>query len=538
MQSMKDSIGLPIVNLALGGSNVPESLLCASSYHVFEEEGYRILYDLGTNAIIEVTDPAMFNMLSLADKAGVEEITKSLKDSYPGTPDSFVTDTIEQMLESGLFQDIGSPDDRDQEIESVIARLKSHQTRRIEIFVSQACNLACIYCYCEENGSNAIDRLMDFETAKRSIDFLVEKSGNRRSLTLMFFGGEPLLNFEVIRRMVDYAKSIEAVTNKRFYYQISTNGTLLTEEIQDFIVQHKMGTLVSIDGDQETHDMQRPFRDGSGGSFDLVLRNALSLDKKFREIGILFKARANVTRFTKDPEQTSEKLSDLGFEFIGISDIYDRPNQNTVFSLTKEQGLRMCARSREEIFSWLDNLDTNGESAYRNRSRTKDNVGKCMDSLSKPSNLCSIYCGVGRNTNAVDVDGNIYPCHRFVGMENYILGNIDSGLDDEKMTRFYTNLLRVRTGKCWSCWVRHYCMGLCPWRAAHENGQIEIPSDDFCEDIKKGFKFSMYIFVRLGKKHPKLLLELTNYRTILSEELRRYGLEEVDDQESQPSLLS
>ena len=498
-------------------------LLDPRTYQVFRFRDKSILYDVRTGIIAAVTDPFTYDLLHLARHRTPAGVVEELGRKYEDIDEELVLSAVAEFRKQGFF----FYEHRDRKIaEKIRALLVDHRPKRIQLFVAQACNLACIYCYAEENGSNARNRLMTFERAREAIDHLIRRSGRRRNLTIQFFGGEPLLNYKLIKQIVEYTKELEKTTSKRFSYQISTNGTKLTEEIQDFIVEHDMGTLVSLDGDEKTHNAQRPLRSG-GNSYHLVVDNARSLNRKFRAKGArTLKVRANITnRRNANPFEISDHLESLGFTYIGISGIFPRPGQPNDLSFTPEENLEWRAKSDEHLMEWLKAVDEGRKPESR---WGHSQIVKALQGLVSRKELGMIRCGVGRNTNAVDTDGNIFPCHRYVGMDNYILGNTNEGIDKSKERAYYDALIRNSLEWCSKCWARGQCGGICPWELSRDDGSIGHPPEEGCEHIRYGLARSMYIYVCLAERHPEYLKELVGNQSRILLGEKQFTEEDAD----------
>ncbi len=479
------------------------TVLDGRTYHVFRYREKAILYDVGTDTISRIDDAFLFDLLDMARRCDLPALLSQLQRQYADATEQTVQGALAPFLDGGLFhyEEPGAG-----AIEMITQSLLRHCPRRIQLFLAQACNMACVYCYAEENGSNERNKLMTLETARQAIDFLVRRSGKRGYLGVQFFGGEPLLNAEVMKQLVDYAEQISRPARKRFHFQISTNGTLLTEEIQDYIVQHDMGTLVSIDGDEDTHNRQRPLR-GGGPSFHLIIDKAKQLNEKFNRRGRrVLKIRANIVNGRQiDLRRISEFFENLGFRYVGISGIHPRPGEEKEHSFDDAALDRWRDESDPMFMEWLEAIDRQ-ERPPNNYAASQALKALKAVIVSRP--LGAIRCGVGRNTNAVDVDGNIFPCHRYVGLENYIVGNVWTGMDEKRTADYYRQLIRSNMTHCAACWARTKCGGPCPWEVSRTSGEIAPPSDGFCRSTRHGFERAFYLYVCLAERRPELLHEI------------------------------
>ncbi len=486
-----------------GDGRANGTVLDRRTYHVFKYREKAILYDVATGLLLRIDDPFVFDLLDMSRQHDLSTVLWLLSQRYGKITGDVVQRVLAPFIEAGLFH-YEQPHARI--VERIRRRLKNHHPRRIQLYIAQACNLACVYCYAEENGSNQRGKLMTYETAREAVEHLLERSGNRKTLTVQFFGGEPLLNVPVMKRIVEHTEDVSRTTGKGFRYQISTNGTLLTEEIQDYIVQHDMGTLVSVDGDEETHNRQRPLR-GGGKSYHLVMEKAKQLNEKFNQRGKrTLKIRANIINGPEiDPDRISSFFEAAGFTHIGISGIHPRPGEETEYSFDEEGLERWRQRSDQMFAKWLEAVDSHAKTP---NSYTDKQVARALNAVAGERTLGTIRCGVGRNTNAVDVDGNIYPCHRYVGLENYIIGNVRTGIDEKKISDYYDRLINNTLEWCSACWARTKCGGPCPWEISKTDGEITPPSERTCRHTKHALERAFYTYVCLAERHPERLNEI------------------------------
>ncbi len=457
-------------------------------YRTFEVFKYReafILYDIATGAVL-ATDERAYDLLSRAKDHTKEELLRL----FPGEEYTLAFEEIEILREAGFFQYEGAPSEP--EAEQYFESLWNHAPRRIQLFVAQSCNLACKYCYAEEQGSNARGKLMTFDVAKQAVDYLVEKSRNRPHLSIQFFGGEALLNFRLIKQVVEYCKGLEKTTDKKFFYQISTNGVLLTPEARKFLVEHQFASLVSIDGDKEGHDRNRVMR-GGAGSYDRVVDNALKFQQDYLDNGQhheQLKIRATLTRNNASAIKAADAIAAAGFLHIGVGSAEERPfsTSDDKIGFTAEQRMALDIEQEEFLDRFLEAV----------RKREKPVYSPYEGALAQMHNTSRYYygimCGVGRNTNAVDTDGVIFPCHRYVGMDNYKIGDIYNGLDKEAIMNYYRQAHYTAKPKCSGCWARRLCGGLCTWLLSNDDGEVWRASETMCDGIRKGIHRSLYAY--------------------------------------------
>jgi uncharacterized protein len=480
------------------------------SYYVFSIENKNILLDLRSMAIFEITDPLIFDLLEYAAQNDLDEVERHISSKYPDSPRSFVTELIEQFQDAGLLFGRRGAEELESIFEENIEKMISHRPKRIQLFVSQSCNMQCSYCYAQENGSNKRKCLMDFNTAKKTIDYLIKSSNGRPHLFVMFTGGEPLLNFGVIQETVEYCKKVGPPKGIKFSFQISTNGSYLNEEIQDFIVENNIEVHVSFNADVSSY-IER-CNSPANGDFDLLLSNVRMLQNKYLSKGrSLVFIRANVLDGKSDVISMHRRFLEVGFKRVRIASLLK--NSGTCsdgITFTDYATEQMREAGECYIKQWLETFSPENQSSNPDIEKI---IERGLDVLSKTRPFALIGCGIGRNCNSVDATGNIYPCHRYVGIEKFIIGHIDNGLDDVVLTSYYHQALRHRMKKCKKCWARFHCGGGCQWL---NERLTDSDSEKLCDSFRRDWAFMIYVYSELAKKHPQYLRQATNYRTRLA----------------------
>ena len=314
-----------------------------------------------------------------------------------------------------------------------------------------------------------------------------------------------------MKQIVEYSKKVGQQANKVFTFSLTTNATLLDEEVQHYLIDNDITTKLSIDGDQATHDKQRPFRDGSG-SYRNVLINSLTFkDKLIRKGKFAPSVRANVINGSAEKlSEIAEIFSAMGFKAIDIAAIFGKHgSDDNGLAITEEEFDAINRQMDDYIEQWLQNKINEGKPLKNNYIERE--VVKKLRMLNRNNLLEGIRCGVGRGTNAVDVNGNIYPCHRYQGMEKYIIGNVaDGGVDTDKVSSYYSAIIENMLENCTTCWMRYKCGGPCPWRVSVEDGSM-CPSDKLsCEEIKYSFIQGAYLYVSLQEAKPDILKHYLN----------------------------
>ncbi len=337
--------------------------------------------------------------------------------------------------------------------------------------VSHLCNLRCEYCFADGGTYNGAAENMSFDVALKAIDMIVSKSANRHNLEVDFFGGEPLLNFDVVKKTVEYARSIEKAHNKNFRFTITTNAMLLNDEIIDFFNKEMYNVVVSIDGRRSVHDCVRKTASGKG-SFDTAIKNALRF-KQLRK-GQYY-IRGTYTALNKDFSKDVLFLNDLGFDQLSIEPVV----------LPENHRLAIKKEDIEQLKAEYDKL----AEAYVERRKGEKWFNFFHFMLDIYNGPCEskrlVGCGAGNDYVAVAPNGNIYPCHQFDGEKDYVIGNVLDGTFNTEIPKFFAENNLLKKDKCRNCWAKYYCSGGCAANAIKYGGGINKPYELSCELMRK-----------------------------------------------------
>ena len=365
---------------------------------------------------------------------------------------------------------------------------KKRQTvvKALCLHIAHDCNLACKYCFAEEGEYHGRRALMSFEVGKKALDFLIANSGNRVNLEVDFFGGEPLMNWDVVKQLVEYGRSREKECNKKFRFTITTNGVLLNDEIMDFCNREMSNVVLSLDGRKEVNDRMRPFRNGSG-SYDLIVPKF----QKFAESRGTkdYFVRGTFTRNNLDFSKDVLHFADLGFKKLSIEPVVADPKEP--YSI-REEDLPQIMEEYDRLAKEFIKRKKEGRGFQFFHFMIDLNQGPCV-----AKRLSG--CGSGTEYLAVTPWGDFYPCHQFVGMEDFLLGNVDEGITNTKVRDEFKLCNVYAREKCRDCFARFYCSGGCAANAYNFSGDITGAYEIGCAMQKKRIECAIMIRAALAE---------------------------------------
>ena len=365
---------------------------------------------------------------------------------------------------------------------------KNRQTvvKALCLHIAHDCNLACRYCFAEEGEYHGRRALMSFEVGKKALDFLIANSGSRKNLEVDFFGGEPLMNWQVVKDLVKYGREQEKLHNKKFRFTLTTNGVLLNDEVMEFCNKEMGNVVLSVDGRKEVHDYMRPFRKGAG-SYDLIMPKF----EKFAESRNQDKyyVRGTFTHHNLDFSQDVLHLADLGFKQISVEPV--------VAADTEEYAIR-----EEDIPQILEQYDILAKEMIKREKEGKGfNFFHFMIDLTGGPCVYKRLSGCGSGTEylAVTPWGDFYPCHQFVGEEQYLMGNVDEGITKPEIVKDFGRCNVYTKPDCKDCFARFYCSGGCAANGYHFGGDIRGNYKIGCELQRKRVECAIMIKAALAE---------------------------------------
>ena len=435
--------------------------VCSGAVHVVDD----VAYDL-----LDVTEPKSPNcpdgvIDALKDRYSEEEIRTAYEELY------------ELYKEGQLFCE--------DDYMAFTGKLQEAPIKALCLHVAHDCNLRCQYCFASTGDFGGGRKLMDFETGKKAIDFVIARSGNRRNLEVDFFGGEPLMNFDVVKQIVEYARGLEKHYNKNFRFTVTTNGMLLDDDIMDYINKEMSNVVLSIDGRKDVNDSLRRTLDGSS-CYDHIV-------PKFKELvarrgGKDYYVRGTFTKKNLDFASDVLHLNDLGFNEISVEPAV--LEDKYTFALTEED-LPVIFKEYEKLADELVERQKQGKGFNFFHFMIDLEQGPCAIKRLRG-------CGCGNEYVAITPDGDIYPCHQFVGNEQWKMGSVHTGEFNNDMKQTFAKATVVHKKDCQNCWARFYCSGGCNANSANFEGDILKSHKLSCEMEKKRVECAIYIKAKLA----------------------------------------
>ncbi len=452
--------------------------------HQYKNNGYNIVLDVNSGSV-HVVDDVAYDVIALYENTKKEEITTKICAQYNDvTPEELeeLYEDLEQMKEDGcLFTEDTYKDG--------VIDFKQRQTvvKALCLHIAHACNLSCRYCFAGEGEYRGDRSMMSFEVGKKALDFLVENSGSRRNLEVDFFGGEPLMNFDVVKQLVAYGRSLEKEHNKNFRFTLTTNGVLLDDDIIDFANKEMDNIVLSIDGRKKVHDYMRPNKNGDG-SYDLIL-------DKFKKVAesrnqTKYYVRGTFTHYNLDFVEDVLHLADEGFEQISVEPVVAGPEEPYAI---KEEDIAEICEGYDRLAKEMIKREKEGKGFNFFHYMIDLSGGPCV--YKRLSG-----CGSGTEYLAVTPWGDLYPCHQFVGDEDFLLGNVDEGITNTSIRDEFKLCNVYAKEECRNCFAKFYCSGGCAANAYNMHKDINKPYEIGCELQRKRVECAIMIKAALNEE--------------------------------------
>lgn len=447
--------------------------------HQYKSNGYNIVLDVNSGSV-HVVDDIVYDIIELYEDNSIQQIKEILSGKYQEQDIDEAITEIKELEDSGqLFAQDTYKD--------MVVDFKNRKTvvKALCLHIAHDCNLACKYCFAQEGEYHGRRALMSLEVGKRALDFLIENSGNRKNLEVDFFGGEPLMNWEVVKELVRYGRSKEKEYNKNFRFTLTTNGVLLNDEVMEFVNKEMSNVVLSLDGRKEINDMMRPFRNGKG-SYDLIVPKFRKLADSRNQTN--YYVRGTFTRNNLDFSNDVIEYADLGFKQMSMEPVVASPEED-------------YALREEDIPAILKEYDKLAlEYIKRKKEGNGFNFFHFMIDLQQGPCVLKRMAGCGSGTEylAVTPWGDLYPCHQFVGQEEFLLGNVFEGIKNTKIRDEFKLCNVYAKEKCSSCFAKFYCSGGCAANSYQFHGNITDAYDIGCEMERKRVECAIMIKAALA----------------------------------------
>ena len=448
--------------------------------HQYKLGGYNIVLDICSGSV-HVVDEVAYEIISLFEGNSKESVISSIASKFKELSVEEIEECyaqVEALKERGkLF----APDT----FKPMAGKLKektSGVVKALCLHIAHTCNLNCSYCFASQGKYHGERAVMSFEVGKRALDFLVENSGSRKNLEVDFFGGEPLMNFEVVKQLVAYARSIEKEKNKNFRFTLTTNGLLIDDDVIEFANREMSNVVLSLDGRKEIHDRFRVDYAGNG-SFDRIV-------PKFKKLvdargGKNYYMRGTFTHANPDFLEDIKLMLDLGFTELSMEPVVCATGDPS--ELTAED-MAVVKQQYEKLAELMLERDKEGKPFTFYHYMIDLTGGPCI--YKRISG-----CGSGTEYMAVTPWGDLYPCHQFVGEERFKLGNVWDGVSNTEVQKEFADCNVYAREECADCWAKLYCSGGCAANAYHATGSVKGIYKNGCELFRKRMECAIMVAI-------------------------------------------
>ena len=456
--------------------------LLAENHHRLDLTGKHVLFHVPTSGLFEL-DEVGGAVLDTFQQMGETEP----EDLYLALQDRFERVEVEETVEEFLSLDIlGCPTEG---ADTKTLDIENYPLSTMALNVNTGCNLSCSYCYKEDIQAPSDGKKMEAETAFKSVELLLKQATERDRVNVVFFGGEPLTNMELIRAVVDYAEDAVEKVGKTVDFSLTTNATLLSDDLIDYFQSHRFGLTISMDGPKAMHDKNR-LTVGGQGTYDVVSAKVKNLLARYeaRPVG----ARVTLTAGVTDVEAIHHHLKyELGFFEVGFAPV---TSDTGAFALNEAE--------LAEAFAGMKRLGEDYvEGAIEGRNNGFSNMHQVVTDIVEGTRKV-LPCGAGVGMLATDAEGDLHLCHRFVGSRQTTYGNVDSGIDGGNLSHFLKSTVERRSTDCGSCRIRNICAGGCYHESYARHGDASAATHHYCETLREWVDFGIEAYARIQNGNP------------------------------------
>lgn len=441
--------------------------------HKYRMNGLNIVLDVNSGSV-HVVEDIIYDILDMLTDPFEADLVKRLEDKYDDKEIKEALAEVMKLKDEGLlFSD-------DTYRDMVLSRKNDSQVKAICLNIAHDCNIRCGYCFASTGDYHGGRKLMPLEVAKKAIDFLILNSGNRKRLEVDFFGGEPMLNFEVVKATIGYAREKEKEFGKRIGFTMTTNATLLDDASIEYLNENMDNVVLSIDGRKTINDGMRKTINGKG-TYDIILPKIKKfLEKRGDKSHYI---RGTFTSYNLDFVNDVLALADEGFKEISIEPVIASPDMDYAL---KEEHLDTIMKEYEKLVLKMIEYEKQGKSFRFYHYMVDLDGGPCV--YKKVAS-----CGAGHEYFAVTPDGDLYPCHQFVGRDGYKMGDVYSGINNGELQDSFSNNSVYHKEKCSGCWAKFYCSGGCQANADAFCGDLKVPYELECKLQRKRIECSIML---------------------------------------------
>ncbi|MCQ2554638.1 MAG: thioether cross-link-forming SCIFF peptide maturase [Clostridia bacterium] len=457
--------------------------------HQYKLNGYNIVLDTCSGSV-HVVDEVAYDVISMYQENTKEEIVKAMLEKYSDREDVTEQDLLDCISDVEYLKEKGKlfTEDNYADMAGTFKERSGDVVKALCLHVAHTCNLNCSYCFASQGKYHGDRALMSFEVGKQALDFLIANSGHRTNLEVDFFGGEPLMNWDVVKQLVEYARSVEKEAKKNFRFTLTTNGVLIDDDVIEFANREMSNVVLSLDGRKEIHDRLRVDYAGNG-SYDRIV-------PKFQKLvesrgGKNYYMRGTFTHANPDFTKDVFHMADLGFTELSMEPVVAKSTDPA--ALTKED-IEIVKEQYEILAKDMLRREKDGKPITFYHYMLDLTSGPCI--YKRISG-----CGSGTEYMAVTPWGDLYPCHQFVGEENYKLGDVWNGVTNKDLREEFRSCNAYARPECKDCWAKLYCSGGCAANAYHATGTIRGIYEPGCELFRK--RIECAIMMRVAEDDMK-----------------------------------